>query len=431
MSARAKAFVIFVLTLFAYGAYAPQDPINPQHVTRLALTLAIIEEGRLDIDRFADRTIDKAVFNGHVYADKPPGLSMLAIPAVAATRAVLGLTGLTPDRERDFNLYLRVATISTVGALGALAVALLYLLSLRLGATESGALFATVTLAVGTPYFGWSTVFFSHAATGSLLLAACALAIWKRPAWCGLVLGYSLVTDLTAGPAAIAVGLLCLWVNGWPSAGRLVLGGLIGVLPLPTYNALAFGSPFKLGYSEAVGFSEMRNGFGLGAPNLWVLGQIMFGFYRGLLPLAPVLLLVPFGLFWMRRSVALTIAATMVAFLLINMSYHYWTGGVAVGPRHVIAMLPLACLALAFAWPQSLSGRVMALALLAVSIAISLLCATTTMLVAEDKKYPLFEDLWPRFVSFEYREVWPGLVVVVALLALLGWSMSQERRATS
>ena len=58
---------------------------NVQVVTRLGLTLSIVESGRLDIDRFADDTIDKALVKGHYYADKVPGLSFLPIPVVAAT----------------------------------------------------------------------------------------------------------------------------------------------------------------------------------------------------------------------------------------------------------------------------------------------------------------------------------------------------------
>ena len=58
---------------------------NVQVVTRLGLTLSIVEFGRLDIDRFADDTIDKALVKGHYYADKVPGLSFLPIPVVAAT----------------------------------------------------------------------------------------------------------------------------------------------------------------------------------------------------------------------------------------------------------------------------------------------------------------------------------------------------------
>ena len=81
----AKAIIIFFIALIAFVRFAPQDGRNPQHITRTALAISLTE-GRLDIDRFAPLTVDKAMVGDHYYADKPPGLSLLALPAVAAAR---------------------------------------------------------------------------------------------------------------------------------------------------------------------------------------------------------------------------------------------------------------------------------------------------------------------------------------------------------
>jgi hypothetical protein len=60
MSNRSTAIGIFLLAFIAFASL-PQTPLeNAQVVTRLGLTLTIIESGQLNIDRFADRTIDKA-----------------------------------------------------------------------------------------------------------------------------------------------------------------------------------------------------------------------------------------------------------------------------------------------------------------------------------------------------------------------------------
>jgi hypothetical protein len=64
LSNRTTALGIFLLAFAAFAWLAPQDPSNPQVVTRLALTLSIVESGRLDIDRFANRAVDKALFKG-------------------------------------------------------------------------------------------------------------------------------------------------------------------------------------------------------------------------------------------------------------------------------------------------------------------------------------------------------------------------------
>ena len=98
---RATAIGIFLLTVATFGTLAPQPTNNPQIVTRFGLTLSIVELGRLDIDRFADRTIDKALFEGHYYADKVPGLSFLAIPVVATTALVIDAMGGALELQRS------------------------------------------------------------------------------------------------------------------------------------------------------------------------------------------------------------------------------------------------------------------------------------------------------------------------------------------
>ena len=172
MSNRATAIGIFLLAFAAFATLAPQPTTNPQIVTRLGLTLSIVESGDLAIDRFAHRTIDKARFDGHYYADKVPGLSFLAIPVIATTMLVVKAAGgaLNLDDVDDFAWVARVATIAVNGFISAVAIAALFLTAIRLGATRTGALFAAGALAFATPFFGWSTTFFAHSVSGSLLM---------------------------------------------------------------------------------------------------------------------------------------------------------------------------------------------------------------------------------------------------------------------
>ena len=185
----------------------------------------------------------------------------------------------------------------------------------------------------------------------------------------GMLLGYTMVVDLTAAPACLLGGVLTLALAARLGAAAfirmasgLVLGGVLGLLPLLVYNQLAFGSPFTLGYSKVVGFEGMQQGFfGITWPNPGVVMELLFGLYRGLLPLSPVLVLVPVGLYVMWREPSTRVAAgailvVLCSFLWINASYYYWWGGWSTGPRLLVPMLPLCCLALAFAWPRVLLG---------------------------------------------------------------------------
>jgi 4-amino-4-deoxy-L-arabinose transferase-like glycosyltransferase len=429
-----KAGIIFLLTLVAFANYTPQDIHNPQQITRLALSLAMTE-GRLDIDDYASATVDLATFDGHYYADKPPGLSLLAVPAVALTRALLGLpTGTGALAPESFATVLTAAVLSTVGLLAALASAALYLLCRRLGVSDSAALFATCGLALATPFFGWSTAFFAHAATGSLLLLALALTVWSRernelwiaPAL-GLLLGFQLTVDLVAAPAVALLGLFYLLgerARLWQRLAGAAIGGLLGLLPLLVYNHLIFGSPFTLGYSQVVGFAGMKAGlFGLTVPNPAVLGELLFGLYRGLLPLSPLLLLVPLG--WWRmwrqlelRSLTAVTIGIGLSFLLINASYFYWDGGSSTGPRHLVGMLPVVALGLAFAWPQGKVARAGVLALLGASVFISTACASVYIFADVRYPTPLLDPILPNVL---FDGGWIGMLRV--LVPVLGFAL--------
>ena len=81
-------------------------------------------------------------------------------------------------------------------------------------------------------------------------------------------MGYTIVIDLTAAPACLLGGVLILALAArlgaaafFKMACSLVLGGVLGLLPLLVYNQLAFGSPFTFGYSLVVGFEGMQEGF--------------------------------------------------------------------------------------------------------------------------------------------------------------------------
>lgn len=403
-----RAVIIFMLVLAADVSFTPQTAhlFNPQQVTRLALSLSLLD-GHTQIDGFAGHTVDIASYDGHAYADKPPGLSMLALPAVAVVKAGMGSPD--PMQPEAMARYLGAAIVSTNGLLGALAAALLYLVALRLAASERSALLASAVLALGTPFFGWSTLFFAHAASGSLQLCAFAVAVMTVGRWrellVGLLLGLLLTVDLTAAPAAILVaGYAALTGSAHASwrTGMLALGGVVGLLPLLAYGEIAFGSPFHLGYSDVVGFEGMKQGlFGLTAPDPGALLQILFGLYRGLLPLSPVLLMVPVGVLSMwraHRREALVVIGTIIAALAINSSYAYWDGGSTTGPRHLVSMLPMACLSLAFVRARGVAAGGVAV-LAAGSFAISVICASTEMLSGVEHAAPFFDDILPRFIA--------------------------------
>jgi hypothetical protein len=185
--------------------------------------------------------------------------------------------------------------------------------------------------------------------------------------------------------------------------GRLVAGGVLMALVLFAYNALAFGSPFHLGYASEEGFKELQTGFfGITYPRLSTIRELLVGSYRGLLPLSPLMAAVPIGLVLLARKgrlgPALVAGGIGVYYLLLNASYFYWEGGWAFGPRQMTAALPFLALGLAPLWDR---GRTVVRALLAGGLiwgaALTLVAVSTTPQPPATFASPMRELLWPAF----------------------------------
>jgi hypothetical protein len=209
----------------------------------------------------------------------------------------------------------------------------------------------------------------------------------------GLAAGWAVVTEYPAVPAALIIALLAR--RQWRF---VLLGAMLPLLVLALYNTAAFGSPLRVGYESVQGFSGMQEGFlGISLPRRTVLQEILFGEFRGLLPLAPVLALAPIGWLQLRsRPAALAAAAIVVYYLLFNAAYFYWDGGFSYGPRHVGAALPFLALGLAPLW----SGRLKLLLTLltAWGLALAGMAVSTTVLLPESVMAPIREIVWPASV---------------------------------
>ncbi|MGC9042083.1 MAG: hypothetical protein ACP5MJ_21535, partial [Roseiflexus sp.] len=86
---RFRVEILLFLLLLACYAYFPPRWADWNQNSRLNLTLAIVDDGSFQIDRFVANTGDYAKYNGHYYSDKAPGTSFLAVPVYAAVRPLL------------------------------------------------------------------------------------------------------------------------------------------------------------------------------------------------------------------------------------------------------------------------------------------------------------------------------------------------------
>ena len=420
MTARQQrtAAVLGVTLFLSYAYFYGAGGWNQN--SRFAMIRAVLERGTLQIDAYQLHTGDRAFWRGHYYTDKAPGASLLALAPVQAARLVSRAAGVDPASFPGIAWTSYVAAVVTSGVFTVIAALCVFWLALRWGASAGAALFAASAYGLSTPAWAYATLFMGHGQTAGCLMIALVAAdlLADRPVrvrltlgWIiGLAGGWAVVTEFQAAIPAIFIGLLAIArsrdaeerVVG-PVILRIAAGVAIASAPLFVYNTLAFGSPFHLGYSSEEGFKELQTGFfGITSPSLWKIRELLFGAYRGLLPLSPLMAAVPIGLTVLgrkgRAGAALVAAGIGVYYLLLNASYFYWEGGWAFGPRQMTAALPFLALGLAPLWDLARgAGRGLLLAGWVWGVAVTLVGVSTTPQPPASFKSPMRELLWPAF----------------------------------
>lgn len=383
-------WVIFVTLFLSYGYFVSDSGWNGW--SRMDLVRALVEDRTTRIDRFHENTEDKSFFNGHYYSDKAPGASFLAAPVYGVyfgwLKATLGEARARTTVHEAPNWRLYLSTLAASAFPSAVEAALFFIVAAELVQNRNKALFVTAAYGLGSLAFPYSTVLFGTQLSGALLFISFGLLVrerrraqslelpWRR--WpvmlSGLAAAYAVLSEYTA---AVPLLIICLYLVWVASDRRLIAAFVSGALPpvifLVAYNWGTFGSPIGIGYSHLVlpeFVREMGEGFlGLTYPKPRVLFESLFGFYRGLLPLCPILALstVGFRQMWALRSLRpeFAVCVGIVSFyLLFNMSFGPWDGGDSLGPRYLVPMLSFLALPMVF----GLSGAALPPLLLLTSI---------------------------------------------------------------
>ncbi|MGH6617550.1 hypothetical protein [Sphingomonas sp.] len=473
----AIAIGLFLLVWLSCAWFGSSE-YNPNNTTRLFAAISLAQQGDATIDEFQALTIDKAQFGGHYYMDKTPGMTLMALPAMWVADRLAGnraarppVTFADPRYEPFMKLRLRLAVATTAAVLIAFAAVLLFDLATGIAGSPRAGLVAALGYAMATPAWGWSTTMFGHAPVGALLLiatwavwrgtlglrepgAAHELGRWRYPLMVGAALGWAIVVELPAALPGAAIGLWAIWrTRGAPWRQRLALAaiaaaaGLAALTPMLVYNQIAFGMAFKVGYQGVVGFEGMQQGlFGLTYPHVDVLAQIIAGPERGLLWVAPILVLAPFGLVRLirapqTRDLGWLAAGVAVTILLYNSSYYYWDGGYSTGPRHSVPALGFLALGLAPLWQAwGRTGRRWIAGLLGLSMVINLAIAAAEITAPQGVRFPVYDPVMTRFLAGDIRTVpsdwwhWKtgfGLAFYLALALPMLWFLFRAASLSS
>jgi hypothetical protein len=379
-------YAAWLFGVFCY--FLPAATWSP--VSRFNVTRAIVEQGTLSIDAFADSTGDRALHEGHWYSDKAPLPALLALPAYQAYHILDRARGKAPAYEargtverpaarltvnRSFQRGLYVCSLSTV-ALSGVALGLILFELLRRRLSTSRALWGSAATLLGTCIFPYATGFYGHVMAGAFLTgAACLLdplavdpddaatrerpPTWGRAAGAGACLVAAVGCEYLAAVPALVLAVAVLVHHRRESWPRWLLGMALGALGpalvIGAYHHACFGAPWRTGYSFIANTrfaAGHASGFlGIRWPRLEALAGLLFGRFRGLFYVAPVTLLLLVGVLARARqrdAMALGGALAFLALLLVNASYYMWWGGAAAGPRHLVPVLGL--LALGVPW---------------------------------------------------------------------------------
>jgi hypothetical protein len=414
-----RADWVLVLTLLVSYAYFSQAGGWNQN-SRFDLVRAIVEQRTTRIDGYVENTGDRALVDGHAYSDKAPGQALSAVPFAAAWSAAFP----APRSPTNLALLGYAATVWAAGLPTAIAAVALAWSARALGASPSGGLVSALAYGIGSPAWVYATLMWGHAlAAGCLALAfAAAVALRDARGWrpalgfiVGASAGWALVTEYPAAPAAVMVVALALYY-GRKQLRRVAvfaaLGFLLALAALATYNTASFGSPLYVSYSGVQGFAGMSEGlFGVTLPKRAILQEILFGQFRGLVPLAPAIVLAPIGLVlaWRRRADNRAAIATAVGipayYLLFNAAYYYWDGGFSYGPRHIGAALPFLFLGLGPLWTSAGRAVRWLIGLLVASgVAVTTMAISTIVLLPEDVSAPLTQLILPAFLRADLAQ---------------------------
>ncbi len=417
---------LFIFLFITYGYFYQSGEHNEN--ARFDQMKAIIKLGQLSINPYLDNTADVITIGDLAYPNKAPGMLIPTLPVFFITDQILSFLKVQEPWHGHLLCYL--SGWLSVGFGSALLGTFLFFAVTFISRSPWRGLFITLAYSLGTIAFPFSTLFFSHQLSATLVwfsfFILFALHQWNRSpseaagylprftssSWyllAGILLSLAAISEYPCAIAGLAIGLYALCTTrSWKRLILFIVGGVLPAIPLGIYNYAIQGSIFWVTYSAKSQFSAHNLGFaGVRIPDLQTLYEITFKPQRGIFYINPWLIIGAFGILIapfrrFLRGEYLVASFIVLGFFAFNAGFGdsiiYWGGAGSTGPRHIIPALPfLALLAVRpFAW---LPTRIVATPLVLFSIGVMLMATAVEPRVPYDYSNPLTGFFWPHFFT--------------------------------
>jgi hypothetical protein len=312
---------------------------------RYDVTASLIESGRPVVrDPYLPSVMAS---DGFRYAFYPLGTSLTAVPFVK-----LGAwLGHNSEESKQFAFSLMSVPFS------AATVALLFLIYGRLGVGMNRALAWSLVAAFCTPLWpyagssfdtGLQAFWLACAVWAAIEAIAANSSLWAVVSGTSFALLFNTQEVYAVLGACVAIAIPVRWRSiaerlRQPVVQQIVLGMIIGIVLVLSYNAFKFGHPLDTGRTSVPHPL-------LGNPLIGLAG-LLISPAKSILLYSPTYVL---GLAGLRRLIRIDgsrfgpLAACVALHIALVSTLRFWAGEWAWGPRYLVASLPLVCIALPF-----------------------------------------------------------------------------------
>jgi len=384
---------IFFTFLLVFSLFVHWSTWNEQ--SRFALTRAIVDEARFEIDSFFNVTGYRLYYKNHYYCDKHPGLSFIStfiyffwrigkeihvnyyLPYKVQVFDKM-VTFLYPIYDSETQFFLWLLTIFSSSIFIALTSVIIFKFAKGIGCNEKDSIFIALTMGFATILFHVAIVYWDHAIATFLVFLSFHLLYFRKSSpfifLSGLLLGFSISSHIYSLVFLLGFPFyMVLKKYRYNLFLSFFLGLSIGLLPILLYNYLLFDN-----FSIRIPILELvdKQIWELNLKDVWIIStpfivvvlnefiifrtffviiKLLFFPERGLFFYSPILFLFFPLIFYSWKKFKAEIKLVLFLFFLFILGLawkFFWFSGITFGQRDFSTLIPFMFLPFIFSFEK-------------------------------------------------------------------------------